>query len=282
MKNRRVTYNQKKNKSKYIWIGSSVAVLILLGLGILYLYQDGVFGSKVSQNGEELKQNEEIPKVPEGDEKADTDKEHKVEEKSSGENEKQETEEQIEKRIEYKEGQKLPSEPTYIDGVLVVNKEYPLPKDFAPGVNPEAQKAFERMAADAKSVGYELEAYSSYRSFEYQDMLYTNYVNRDGQKNADRYSARPGYSEHQTGLSFDIGEIGREDLRLTEAFGETPAGKWLAENAHQYGFILRYPKGKEHITGYMYESWHFRYLGVELATKVKESNLTLEEYLKIN
>jgi len=182
----------------------------------------------------------------------------------------------------YIEGQTLPSEPTYIKGVLIANKKYPLPKDYAPGENVEARAAFELMAQEAKTLGFELVAFSTYRSYEYQELLYNKYVERDGKENADRYSARPGYYEHQTGLAFDIGEKGREDLWLTEAFGQSEAGKWLAENAHRYGFILRYPKGKEHITGYMYESWHFRYLGVELATKVKDSGVTLEEYLGID
>jgi D-alanyl-D-alanine carboxypeptidase len=156
-----------------------------------------------------------------------------------------------------------------------------LPSSFAPGENAETRAAFEQMAIDARVAGFELVAFSTYRSYEYQETLYNNYVSRDGQENADRYSARPGYSEHQTGLAFDVGEKGKEDLWLTDEFGETEAGKWLVENAHKYGFILRYPQGKEAITGYMYESWHFRYLGVDLATKVKQSNLTLEEYLGI-
>ncbi|MEG0486259.1 MAG: M15 family metallopeptidase, partial [Oscillospiraceae bacterium] len=103
-----------------------------------------------------------------------------------------------------------------------------------------------------------------------------------GVEAADRYSARPGYSEHQTGLTYDIGEKGKEDVWLTEAFGETPAGKWVAEHAHEYGFIMRYPKGKEEITGYMYESWHFRYVGVDIATEIYKRQGTLEEYLGIS
>lgn len=183
---------------------------------------------------------------------------------------------------EYIEGQPEPTEPTFLEGILIVNKHYPLPKDFAPGENLDARNAFNNMATDAKTAGFELVAFSTYRSYEYQQSLYDRYVAQDGKENADRYSARPGYSEHQTGLSFDIGEKGQEHLWLKEEFGETPAGKWLAENAHKYGFILRYPKEKEHITGYMYESWHFRYLGIDLAQKVKESGLTLEEYLGID
>lgn len=173
------------------------------------------------------------------------------------------------------------SEPTYIDGVLVANKKYPLPKTYNPGEDPEAKKPMDQMVLAAKDAGFSIVAFSSFRSYEYQQGLYDRYVARDGQEKADRYSARPGHSEHQTGLAFDVGEVGREDLWLTSKFGETAAGKWLAENAHQYGFILRYPKGKEAITGFMYESWHFRYLGVELATKVHASGLTLEEYLNI-
>lgn len=173
------------------------------------------------------------------------------------------------------------TEPTYINGILLANKKYPLPKTYNPGVDPTAKQAMDQLILAAKEAGYSIVAFSSFRSYDYQKDLYDKYVARDGKENADRYSARPGHSEHQTGLAFDVGEVGREDLWLTSAFGETPAGKWLANNTHHYGFILRYPKGKESITGFMYESWHFRYLGVELATKVYESGLTLEEYLGV-
>ncbi len=164
---------------------------------------------------------------------------------------------------------------------MIANKKYPLPKDYNPGEDVEARVAFGEMAAAARKAGYELTAFSTFRSFDYQTSLYNRYVERDGKANADRYSARPGYSEHQTGLAFDIGEVNREDLWLTSEFGESEAGKWLVGNAHNYGFILRYPQGKEHITGYMYESWHFRYLGIPLATEVYESGVTLEEFLGI-
>lgn len=173
------------------------------------------------------------------------------------------------------------TEPTYINGILLANKKYPLPKTYNPGEDPTAKQAMDTLILAAKEAGYSIVAFSSFRSYDYQKGLYDKYVARDGKAKADRYSARPGYSEHQTGLAFDVGEVGREDIWLTSEFGETPAGKWLAANAHRYGFILRYPKGKEEITGFMYESWHFRYLGVELATKVYESGLTLEEYLGV-
>ena len=181
----------------------------------------------------------------------------------------------------YYPNQTMPTDPTYIDGILLANKKYPLPSTFAPGESPEARQALNAMIAEAKKQGFNLVAFSGYRSFEYQTTLYNNYVKRDGQAAADRYSARPGFSEHQTGLAFDIGEVGKEDLWLTEEFGETPAGQWLFDNAAQFGFILRFPENKEHITGYMYESWHYRYVGTEIANKIKEQNITLEEYLGV-
>lgn len=181
----------------------------------------------------------------------------------------------------YLPNQELPTEPTYINDILLANKIYPLPSTFAPGENPEAKQALDQMLAAAKQQGFDLVAFSGYRSFEYQTTLYNNYVQRDGQAAADRYSARPGYSEHQTGLAFDIGERGKEDLWLTEEFGETPAGQWLFAHAPEYGFILRFPQNKEGITGYMYESWHYRYVGKDIAKEITTKNITLEEYLGV-
>lgn len=180
----------------------------------------------------------------------------------------------------YEGNEILPTEPTYIDGILMASKQYPLPSTYAPGESKEARAAFREMAAAAVFDNIRLVAFSTYRSFERQQELYARYVKNDGQEAADRYSARPGYSEHQTGLAFDIGEENAEHHFARESFGETPAGKWVAEHAHNYGFILRYPQGKEKITGYMYEPWHFRYIGKEQAQKVYESGLTLEEYLE--
>ncbi|MEI4770733.1 M15 family metallopeptidase [Psychrobacillus sp. FJAT-51614] len=174
----------------------------------------------------------------------------------------------------------LPTEPTYIEGVLIASKKYPLPSTFDPGESKEARAAFEEMAAEARLSNFVLVAFSTYRSFEYQTTLYQRYVSNDGQEAADRYSARPGYSEHQTGLAFDIGEQHFEQHFARESFGETEAGKWVAANAHNYGFIMRYPKEKEKITGYMYEPWHFRYVGEQLASQVYEAGTTLEEYLE--
>ncbi|WP_271853564.1 M15 family metallopeptidase [Planococcus maritimus] len=181
----------------------------------------------------------------------------------------------------YPEIDQLPAEPTIVKGILLANKQHPLPETYAPGENAEARAAFDSMAQAAAKDGLQLTAFSTYRAFDRQKQLYDGYVAKDGQAAADRYSARPGFSEHQTGLAFDIGEAGQEQHWASASFGGTAGGKWVKENAHNYGFILRYPEGKEQITGYMHESWHFRYVGKEAATAIYKQNITLEEYLGI-
>ena len=169
-----------------------------------------------------------------------------------------------------------PVEPeiTYINGILIANKTYPLPSSYNPGVDPVADAALQQMFAAAKAEGMNLFVKSGFRSFATQKSLYNGYVRRDGAAAADRYSARPGHSEHQTGLAFDIN-------KADSSFAGSPEAVWLAENCYKYGFIIRYPQGKEAITGYIYEPWHVRYLGVETATAVYNSGLCLEEYLGI-
>ena len=164
---------------------------------------------------------------------------------------------------------------TYVDGIIVVNKTYSLPKDYDPKVNKDALKALKLMQADAKALGLDLSLISGYRSYNTQKKLYNKYVKKDGEEVANTYSAKPGRSEHQTGLAFDIGSVDR-------SFANTSEAKWIEENAHLYGFIVRYPDNKTDITGYIYEPWHVRYLGEETAKKVWESGLTLEEYLGLN
>ena len=161
---------------------------------------------------------------------------------------------------------------TYIKGILIVNKKYSLPANYNPGVDQTASTALKQLQQAASTAGHNIPLISGFRSYSRQQTLYNNYVARDGQALADTYSARPGHSEHQTGLAFDVG-------KLDNNYGSTPAGIWLKENCHKYGFIIRYPKGKESITGYQYEPWHIRYLGVEHATKIMNQNITLEEYL---
>lgn len=164
---------------------------------------------------------------------------------------------------------------TYVDGVLVANKTYALPSSYNPGdLLGDCAKAFSEMKSAAAAEGHSLWNASGFRSYDLQASLYKRYSDRDGKDAADRYSARPGHSEHQSGLAIDLNEI-------TSSFADTAAGKWVAENCWRYGFILRYPKGKEAQTGYMYEPWHIRYVGVDVAEKIYNSGLCLEEYYGI-
>jgi D-alanyl-D-alanine carboxypeptidase len=169
---------------------------------------------------------------------------------------------------------------TYVDDILVVNKEIPLPSDYNPGLQPEVIEAYQQMFRDGAERGLDFVLVSDFRTYQYQEQLYNNYVARDGQEAADQYSARPGHSEHQTGLAVDVGSADSAS-NLTVEFGDTPEYAWLKDVAHEYGFIVRYPEGKEHITGYQYEPWHLRYIGDE-AEAVYESGLSLEEYLGID
>lgn len=174
-----------------------------------------------------------------------------------------------------------------VDGQLIVNKTYSLPSSYKT-IDPyqtttsercnnclskDVMKAYKLMQSDAKSIGLNIYISSGYRSYTYQENLYNRYSAVDGIDGADRYSARAGHSEHQTGLCFDLNEI--DDI-----FADTDEGIWVNNNAHLYGFIIRYPKGKENITGYKYESWHLRYVGVDLAGKLYNNGnwITMEEY----
>ena len=162
---------------------------------------------------------------------------------------------------------------TYINGILMANKTYSLPKDFGK-VNDEAEAALQRMIDDAKKVGVHIFNFSGFRDYENQYGVYWTAYDKFGEEYAERSIARPGFSEHQTGLAFDINCIDEE-------FEDTAEGIWCRDNAHKYGFILRYPKGKPPITGYKYEPWHFRYVGKE-AESIYRSGLTLEEYFRVD
>ncbi len=178
-----------------------------------------------------------------------------------------------------------------IEGHLIVNKTYAVPETFQPEnpaekvtgercnscIDKETLEAFRLMQSDATSLGLNIYIASGYRSYTYQDRLYNNYSAVSGMEGADTYSARPGHSEHQTGLCFDLNSI-------DDSFANTDEGKWVHDHAHLYGFIIRYPKGKESITGYQYESWHLRYVGKELANKLYQDGdwITLEEYYGIS
>lgn len=164
---------------------------------------------------------------------------------------------------------------TYINGVLIANKSYSLPADFAPGLDSTCYNQFCKLSSAAAQEGLNIYLSSGFRSYDYQAQIYNNYCARDRQAAADTYSARPGYSEHQTGLAIDVNQI-------DDSFIGTPEAIWLENHCHEFGFILRYPQGKQDITGYQYESWHIRYVGTDLATQIHASGLTLEEYFGID
>ena len=164
---------------------------------------------------------------------------------------------------------------TYVDDILVANKSYSLPPEYDPGLLPETEQAFERLCGDAAYEGLEIFSHSDYRSYDFQQKVYGSMVSGYSKEYADSVSARPGYSEHQTGYTIDCNSC-------DNTFAETDEGKWLAENCWRYGFIIRYPLGKEAITGYDYESWHIRWVGKDAAKEMYDLGLTLEEYLDID
>ncbi len=182
---------------------------------------------------------------------------------------------------------------TYIDGIMMVNKTYGLPSDYLPVdtvedskgktntcnkcINKLAYSSFATMKADAAALGLNIYIASGYRPYVSQENIYNRYVKRDGKKAADTYSARPGYSEHQTSYTFDLNSI-------NDSFAKTNEGKWVNENAYLYGFIIRFPKGKDSYTGYKYESWHLRYVGYDLARKLYNNGnwISLEEYFGVD
>jgi D-alanyl-D-alanine carboxypeptidase len=142
--------------------------------------------------------------------------------------------------------------------------------------------ALEKMFGDAKAAGLNLMLASGYRSYTYQVGLYNGYVQSQGQSSADQSSARPGHSEHQTGLAADI-EPAAKTCELEACFGTTPEGKWLTANAYKYGFIIRYTSDKVDVTGYEFEPWHVRYVGVDLATEMHKTHVeTLEEFFGVS
>ena len=162
---------------------------------------------------------------------------------------------------------------------MVVNKKHKLPADYNPGENPNAGEKVRELIKKMQELGFSISnQYSGFRSYEYQTKLYQNYVNKDGKEAADTYSARPGYSEHQTGLAFDI--LNGAGGLLGENPQDEKAIEWLHSHAHEYGFIVRFQEGKEAITGYQAEAWHLRYVG-DIAEQIYTSNLTLEEYFGV-
>ncbi len=174
---------------------------------------------------------------------------------------------------------------------VIVNKQHPLdPKTYAPGdlvsvgngqyMRAEAAAALTRMLSDAKTAGFVVTPQSGYRSYDTQVVTYNSEVRAFGQATADTESARPGYSEHQTGLAIDLGSNG---CNITDCFSATPGGQWVTAHAYLYGFILRYQANDTDVTGYRAEAWHFRYIGVSLATELhNEHVITLEQFFSVS
>lgn len=179
---------------------------------------------------------------------------------------------------------------------VFINKEYALPESYIPDnlvipevnffgggtddknkMRKEAADALEKMFSDAQDDNIYLYGVSAYRSYQRQKEIYDKNVRNRGSKATDKVSAAPGHSEHQSGLAIDISSKSL-GCNLCETFGDTEEGKWVAKNCYQYGFIIRYPKGAEHITGYTYEPWHLRYVGTEISDYIHKENITLEEY----
>ncbi|HWQ77248.1 MAG TPA: D-alanyl-D-alanine carboxypeptidase family protein [Anaerovoracaceae bacterium] len=183
--------------------------------------------------------------------------------------------------------------------LILVNKGNPVDRDYKPDdltavkyyapdraeatryLRAEAAEAFHQLVEAAAGEGLEFRMTTAYRSYDFQKILFDSYVAKEGEAKANTYSARPGQSEHQTGLSVDVSSP-VVDWQLSNDYGNTEEGKWLADNAYRFGFILRFPKGKEDITGYQYEPWHLRYVGLAAAKEIYEYDLTLEEFLVYN
>ena len=172
--------------------------------------------------------------------------------------------------------------------LILVNKYHELKEDYTPNevtsislkyaypdnkLAKDVLEAYQNMWNKAKEDGITLIATSAYRTYQSQEKVYNSFL-KNGEEYADSYAARPGFSEHQTGLSVDIFGYGT----TKKTFEDSPSYSWLQENAHKFGFILRYPKNKEYLTGYNYEAWHYRYIGVKDATKLKNENITFDEY----
>lgn len=182
---------------------------------------------------------------------------------------------------------------------LVVNKDRPISLEYVPielrevdvarredksklelSMRDDAATALETLFAAAEVDGLHLLLGSGYRSADLQNTYYTSYVAAYGQEDADKFSARPGTSEHQTGLVADVSPKSR-NCYLEICFADTPEGKWVKDNAHNYGFVVRYPEGKEAITGYQFEPWHLRFVGEDLAQDLYDASQTLEEFFDL-
>jgi D-alanyl-D-alanine carboxypeptidase len=181
--------------------------------------------------------------------------------------------------------------------LILVNKEHPVDENYKPDdlakindyapdraestryMRAEAANAFGMLVDKAAEDGVVIKMTTAYRSYDFQMILFDSYVEKEGEEKANTFSAKPGQSEHQTGLAVDVSSPS-VDYQLSDDYGKTEEGKWLADHAYRFGFILRFPKGKEDITGYQYEPWHLRYVGLTAAKEIRDQGISLEEYLQ--
>lgn len=278
-------------------MNKKVLIGVLIGSGVLILIIVGVIFMKLIDGSDSKKDN--VDKNDKREEKVDEVEDETVKtDKTTVELEKAPS-----NSLEYKnleDGEyitekgytlKIENGVASVEGHLIVNKTFSVPMNYQPVdsytpvtsercmncLERDVMSAFNLMKSDAVSVGLNIYIASGYRSYSYQERLYNNYTAVSGVEGADTYSARAGHSEHQTGLCFDLNSV-------DDSFANTDEGKWIQDNAYLYGFIIRYPKGKESITGYQYESWHLRYVGIELAKELYNDGnwITMEEYYGIS
>lgn len=273
-----------KKKKKIKWLNVLfiiiLPIIIIGGIGMYYNFNN-------SNNDNNTTNNKDTDIVNDNTSKEETDKTNSNLEKAPLNSQEFNNLEDGEYLTEKGYTLKIENGIATIDGQLIVNKTYSIPENYKP-TNPsstvtgercnncldkELTENFKLMQSDASSVGLNIYIASGYRSYSYQKRLYDNYSAVSGVEGADTYSARPGYSEHQTGLCFDLNSV-------EDSFANTDEGRWINENAYLYGFIIRYPKGKSNLTGYQYEPWHLRYVGKDLAKKLYNDGtwLTMEEY----
>ncbi|MGK3151061.1 M15 family metallopeptidase [Staphylococcus shinii] len=170
---------------------------------------------------------------------------------------------------------------TQVNGHVIVNKKYKLPPQYQPGEDKIAKRNFNKLLVKGEDAQLDLKFSSGYRSYKEQQKVMKDYVEKDGEKVACQYTAKPGESEHQTGLAFDVGTNKPLD-DFHKDFEKTQEGRWIKRHASDYGFIIRYPKGQSYETGYAYEAWHLRYVGKPLAKIIDEQDTNLESYYRLN
>ncbi|MRG86899.1 M15 family metallopeptidase [Salinibacillus xinjiangensis] len=257
--------------------------------------EPGESNTATEQNENQTNDNQEDSQKQNQQENQDDEKQE--EESNEQENNEKNIPDRFENEVPDENGIITVLEPKATD--IVVNKKRKLPDGYVPPnlVYPDIPFSFdekidkrkmrkvaagpiEELFKGAEEAGIDLVAVSGYRSYATQKAIFNRNVQQNGEEHAKMYSAMPGHSEHQTGLTMDVSTVA-VTFQLVEDFRETEEGAWLAKHAHEYGFIIRYPKGKEDITGYAYEPWHIRYVGKEMATEIYEQQLTLEEYFNL-